>query len=145
MEIHTFQLQEWRQLPKKKLEEALLSQLPQQLARAETLQLKREAKGKTQHWQEGYIDEKLSLYGKKLRGDLEELDKRFNAFVAQTSLKELVCPFCNEADKENRFNGKPWCFKCNVPLVRKDLVKKFSKIRVISKHDSTPGLYGAET
>jgi hypothetical protein len=29
-------------------------------------------------------------------------------------------------------NGKPWCFKCNVPLVRKDRVeKKLTKIKVI--------------
>ncbi|GAH68856.1 unnamed protein product, partial [marine sediment metagenome] len=29
----------------------------------------------------------------------------------------LVCPVCGEGDEGNRMNGKPWCMKCNAPLM----------------------------
>ena len=29
----------------------------------------------------------------------------------------LVCPVCGGGDEGNRMNGKPWCMKCNAPLM----------------------------
>jgi len=29
----------------------------------------------------------------------------------------LVCPSCGDTDHGNRMNNKPWCMKCNLPLM----------------------------
>lgn len=39
----------------------------------------------------------------------------------------LVCPVCGEGDEGNRMNGKPWCMKCNVPLMTKEKAKSWVK------------------
>jgi len=43
---------------------------------------------------------------------------------------ELVCPECGEPDYGNRVNKKPWCIKCNMPLVHKSKLKRGKKPRV---------------
>lgn len=55
---------------------------------------------------------------------------------------ELVCPVCGSFNgaytkgKPNKKNGKPWCLKCNSPLVPKDKLmkwRKFSKVKAAGK------------
>jgi altronate dehydratase len=77
---------------------------------------------------------------------LQEINRHFREQTKTTT--SLTCPDCGESDKGNKMNGKPWCFKCNVPLVRKDRVeKKLSKIKVIRNpyrrelQRLNPGLY----
>lgn len=44
--------------------------------------------------------------------------------------KGVVCPVCGRSDEEcghNKMNGKPWCFKCNSPLIPKSKLKKWRK------------------
>jgi len=50
---------------------------------------------------------------------------------------KLVCPSCGEGNKGNIVNKKPWCIKCNVPLVSKEKIKKWmrGKTRVLTKEE----------
>lgn len=41
----------------------------------------------------------------------------------------LVCPVCGEGDKGNRMNKRPWCFKCNVPLIRPNRVARWVNVK----------------
>lgn len=46
----------------------------------------------------------------------------------------LVCPSCGADDHGNRLNKKPWCFKCNLPLMEREKVSSCkSKIRVLPR------------
>lgn len=46
--------------------------------------------------------------------------------------KQLVCPGCGAVDKRNRMNGRPWCFKCKLPLIPKRKVKRWLKLNRIN-------------
>lgn len=46
---------------------------------------------------------------------------------------KLVCPSCGANDRGNTLNGKPWCFKCNSPLVPKDKVKNWVSVKQLPK------------
>lgn len=45
--------------------------------------------------------------------------------------KALICPVCGDSDKGSKMSGKPWCFKCNSPLMAKDKVEKWKKMAKI--------------
>ncbi|GAH53940.1 unnamed protein product [marine sediment metagenome] len=32
----------------------------------------------------------------------------------------LICPACGGSDNGNTMNGKPWCMKCNIPLMTEE-------------------------
>jgi len=89
----------------------------------------------------------------------EELRRKYNPYLMEIERKllrkavtvlGLVCPVCGEGDRGNRKNGKPWCLKCDVPLVAKDKVEKWRrllKVKVLHKdlrdelRRLNPGLY----
>lgn len=39
----------------------------------------------------------------------------------------LVCPQCGDTDHGNRMNGKPWCMRCNLPLMSKEKAEGWIK------------------
>jgi hypothetical protein len=61
-------------------------------------------------------------YDPHLREIQDKLLRKLDVVKGEDS---LVCPKCGEGDKGNKMNGKPWCFKCNVPLVPKGQVAKW--------------------
>jgi len=51
----------------------------------------------------------------------------------------LICPECGSEDQGNRVNKKPWCIRCNVPLVHESKLKKarrLPRVKVIGKERS---------
>lgn len=52
-------------------------------------------------------------------------------------LSDLVCPACGEGNKGNRMNGKPWCMKCNVPLIPKRKLEAWLKLPEIKVSHSS--------
>jgi len=122
--------------------------IPLQVQRVQTRKLRVE-KGKPK-W-ERELDEAIRK--------AEELRRRYDPMLMEIERKlmskavavsGLVCPVCGEGDKGNKVNGKPWCLKCNVPLVAKDKVEKWRrlpKVKVLPKdlrdelRRLNPGLY----
>lgn len=46
----------------------------------------------------------------------------------------LICPKCGDTDHNNKMNGKPWCFKCNIELTpRNETANK--NIRILTKRE----------
>lgn len=39
----------------------------------------------------------------------------------------LVCPRCGDIDHGNKMNKKPWCIKCNLPLMSAEKAEKWLK------------------
>ena len=39
----------------------------------------------------------------------------------------LVCPSCGDGDHGNRMGKKPWCMKCNLPLMKLEKAAKWIK------------------
>jgi hypothetical protein len=39
----------------------------------------------------------------------------------------LVCPYCGDSDMGNRVKGVPWCMKCQLPLLTKEIAAKWVK------------------
>jgi len=46
----------------------------------------------------------------------------------KVTVATLKCPKCGALDMNNTMNGKPWCFRCNIPLSDKP-----QKAKVLSK------------
>lgn len=58
---------------------------------------------------------------------LREINEKYVKNVLGSS-SDLKCPKCGAPDRGNTWNGKPWCFKCNVALSREGETKpKVSK------------------
>jgi hypothetical protein len=53
-----------------------------------------------------------------------------------SSPNNLVCPECGETQSNgNKMNGKPYCYKCNVPMMhREDLDKYIPKPKKINRY-----------
>jgi len=122
-----------------KVNPELLKSLEQQIPKQVAGMQKREEKlrkGKAK-WQRD-LDrrvEKLRAKADQLRQDymmdprLREIqNKLLRKLDVVKGDKSLVCPKCGEGDYGNKMNGKPWCFKCNVPLMPKDQVAKWLKL-----------------
>jgi len=43
--------------------------------------------------------------------------------------RSLVCPKCGEGSHNNTMDGKPWCMKCNVPLMTPELAEKWEETK----------------
>ena len=54
---------------------------------------------------------------------LLEIEKKY-VEALPTVESRLTCPVCRDSDHNNKNNGKPWCFKCNVALVDRSKLKK---------------------
>lgn len=63
-------------------------------------------------------DELRSQYDPALR----ELSEKYSQTLPKIDVGALACPQCGDGDHGNKMNDKPWCFKCNVPLVPRDQV-----------------------
>lgn len=99
-------------------------------------------KGKAK-WQRGLenVDRRVNEVKRKaakLRRDwmmdrsLRDAQRKFMDKVKlETGPQQLICPRCEEGDKGNRMNGKPWCFKCEKPLIQKDRVEEWKKLPTI--------------
>lgn len=135
----------------------LEADIPRQLAYAEASQRKKD-KGKAK-WQREL--ESVTRRVDEAKRHAEELQRRYdpelmkiNQRFMETTVKgdnELVCPVCMEGDNNNKMNGKPWCIKCNSPLIPKSKVEKWKKlpnVKVVSQDSkmkrSNFDLYGAD-
>lgn len=77
----------------------------------------------------------LAMYDYRLDPALKEISKKIRSTNVK-SVSKLACPVCGEADRGNKMNGKPWCMKCNSPLVPRDKVEKWKRlprIKILSK------------
>lgn len=68
----------------------------------------------------------------------ETLRRLYNPLLRRVTernraISKLVCPTCGKGDKGNRMDQKPWCFNCNVPLVKPNQVKRWMKVKVLKK------------
>jgi len=56
----------------------------------------------------------------RIRGDphLREITESLRRAHAAGS--GLVCPSCGDGDHGNRMGKRPWCFKCNLPLMSRE-------------------------
>ena len=45
----------------------------------------------------------------------------------------LVCPSCGDIDHGNRMNKKPWCMKCNLPLMSAEKAAEWVKPQPLKK------------
>jgi hypothetical protein len=108
---------------------SLEQQIPKQVA---AVQKREEKLEKTKaKWQRD-LDEAKGR-AEKLRREHDPLlreiqDKLLRKLDVVKGEDSLVCPKCGEGDHGNKVNGKPWCFKCQVPLVPKDVVAKWLKL-----------------
>jgi formylmethanofuran dehydrogenase subunit E len=127
-------------MSKAELEAALLSEASKQWERFQRNKAKRE-RGKVK-WQREIdeIDSKVA----DAKAKAEEIRRRFDPELMRinanlerklgVAIGGLRCPKCGEPDRHNKMNGKPWCFKCNVPLESPSLVKKRSpEVKVLPK------------
>jgi len=107
---------------------SLEGQVPRQVAGVQKREEKLE-KGKAK-WQRDLEDAKDRA--EKLRREydplLREIQDKLLRKLDVVKGDSLVCPKCGEPDKGNKMNGKPWCFKCNVPLMPKGQVVKWLKL-----------------
>ena len=49
----------------------------------------------------------------------------------------LVCPKCGDTDHGNRMNGKPYCMKCNLPLMSAEKAAEWVKPQVPKRASRT--------
>ena len=119
----------------KNIEEAI----PKQVEKLRT-QKKRRRKGKAK-WQRELEEtmDKARSRAENIRGKAEKLRREYMMDPHLRSINEklrakadvgskgLVCPECGESDRGNKMNRRPWCMKCNMPLIRKDKVAKWLK------------------
>ena len=75
------------------------------------------------------------------RDPLTEIYVKYLATMQSEDAK-LVCPDCGESDHGNRVNKKPWCMKCNMPLVYKSKRKRGPQVRVIRREKNPTFLEG---
>lgn len=84
---------------------------------------------------------------------MKQVEEEFPMFMRDAFLRDLneklsipdmvaskyVCPVCGDSDKGNTMNGKPYCTKCECPLVEKKhlqrWLKGFKQIKVVSERD----------
>lgn len=93
--------------------------------------LKRKATSKDQK-EMAELKRKMREYEFRLDPNLRKLQRKLmeRQDVIRED-KELVCPKCGEAwnkSEANRMNGKPWCLKCDSPLVPKEQVAKWKEM-----------------
>jgi len=74
-------------------------------------------------------------FGEDFGSSLSCVHAKYIQATSQEVENKLICPVCGEADKGNKKNSVPFCFKCNVSLIQKD--KKVERvIRGLDKRES---------
>ncbi|MBA7468136.1 hypothetical protein ES707_03377 [subsurface metagenome] len=68
-------------------------------------------------------DELRRLHSPSLRRITENYKLKYNLQSGG-----LVCPKCGDPDYNNKMNGKPWCFKCNIELISTNKITKWIDI-----------------
>ncbi len=54
---------------------------------------------------------------------LDEIEKKYCSSRLVSSVSDLRCPVCGGGDRGNRMNGRVWCFRCNIALVKSSDVR----------------------
>ena len=104
------------------LEKELLVQAPLEWNRFQANK-KKKSRGKSKFQQtmedaERRVDELRQKY-RMHSPTLRDIEQKYNQKFPAINTSKLICPQCNGNDKGNVMNGKPYCFKCNIALVRK--------------------------
>ena len=117
----------------------LEADIPRQAAGVEKRRLKMR-KGKAK-WQRELDEtmEKAESLRRQYDPILRELGEKYAEKLPKLEGSSgLVCPQCRDVNHKNRMNGKPWCMKCNVPLVEKEKAAKWLKERIKTVHPKIP-------
>lgn len=130
-------------MSKKELEKALLSQLPSKIAEGASQGLKLEDLTQMRLWAAETrmnamtrVSDTSSTwpFGENLGMDSLSLINAKYAALKRGDQNLLVCPSCGSVDLGNRMNKKPWCVKCNCPMVPMDKLKKWkNQVKAIDK------------
>ena len=72
--------------------------------------------------------EEMQRHSDRIRAEAErQTNPHFREITENLKRRQnsggLVCPKCHDIDHGNRMNGKPWCMKCNVPLMTPEKAK----------------------
>ena len=104
------------------LEKELLAQAPIEWQRFQSNK-KKKIKGKSKFQQTmADAERRADELRQKYRFNspvLREIEQKYNKRFPATNTSKLGCPQCHGTDKGNVMNGEPYCFKCNVPLMKK--------------------------
>lgn len=128
---------------KEALEKSILAEAPKQWAKMQSRKQKLN-RGKAK-WQRDLEDVDRRIERVKRRAD--DLRRQYMTAPALSKIQakfddrfdvvsNLVCPSCGEGNKGNKMNGKPWCIKCNSPLIAKGKVEKWKRlptVKIVSK------------
>jgi len=116
--------------------ESLEHAIPQQVARIKKKKEKKR-KGKSKLQRELALMDKKTAEIRSKAHDLRHLMEIEWEWRKQHEVSKeagaLVCPVCGEGNKGNMMNGKPWCLKCNCPLVPKGKVEKWKRMAHIKQ------------
>jgi len=63
----------------------------------------------------------------RIMGDPHLREIMENLRRAHATSSQLICLSCGDTDHGNRMNGKPWCMKCNLPLMSAEKAAKWVK------------------
>ena len=63
----------------------------------------------------------------RVMGDPHMREITENLRRVHSSSSKLVCPSCGEGDHGNRMNKKPWCMRCNMPLMTREQAEGWVK------------------
>ena len=63
----------------------------------------------------------------RIMGDQHLREITENLRRAHAAGSGLVCPSCGDGDHGNRMGKKPWCMKCNLPLMKSEKAAKWIK------------------
>ena len=87
--------------------------------------------------QRAEIEEKMAgarLHAERVRREAEIMSNPHAREITENLHKlhsvdsGIVCPSCGETDSHgNRMNGKPYCFKCNLPFMSREKAEKWVK------------------
>ena len=85
---------------------------------------------------ENMSPEEMREWGERQRREAEFRTnpqvKRIEEDLRERAVKVgLVCPECGDSDHGNRMNGRPWCLRCNVPLMEPSKVGKWVNVKVL--------------
>ena len=77
--------------------------------------------------EERIMEAKWMRQDMRIRSDPHLREITENLRKAHSSRSGLVCPRCGESDHGNRMGKKPWCMRCNLPLMSAEKASKWVK------------------
>lgn len=126
------------QIQKKKHELENDAEMMKSRSKKKASRMRRQAKAHGLTIPKDLSPEEMREHAEKLRREAEFQNnpqvKRIKKTLERGVIKEgLVCPNCGDTDQGNKVNKKPYCLKCNTPLIKPDKIGKWMNIKVKRK------------